>query len=82
MANRNGNRYSKDGTSKRGGDIVKGDPGKNRWLDRRVLSAKEDIANGILTRTIYENDNSDVSYDSESSKCSYNDFYGCDISFI
>ena len=52
LAKRNRNRYNKDGTVKHGGAIVKGDPGKSRWLDRRALSAKEDISNGILTRTM------------------------------
>ena len=59
LANRNGNRYSKDGTGNHGGARVKGDPGK------------EDIASGILSRTIYERDNSDSSCDSELSKCSF-----------
>ena len=81
LSNINGNCYSKDCTGKRGGARVKFDPGKNRWLYRRVLSANKDIITGILTRTIYENDNSDVSCYSKLSKCSANDLSGCDNSF-
>ena len=81
LSNINGNCYSKDCTGKRGGARVKFDPGKNRWLYRRVLSANKDIITGILTRTIYENDNIDVSCDSELSECSDNYVSGCDNLF-
>ena len=81
LANRNGDRYIKDGTIMLVGARVKGDPVKNRWLDRRALSANEDIATGILKQIVYENDNSDVSCDSELSECSDNDLSGCDNIF-
>ena len=80
LANRNGNRCRKDGTGNHGGARVKGDPGKNKWLDCRALSAKENIASGILSRTIYERDNIDSLCDSELSECLNEDLSGCDNS--
>ena len=50
------------------------------WLDCCTLSVKEDTARGILSRTMYERDNSGSVCDSELSECSDEDLSGCDTS--
>ena len=68
LLNRNRKRYSKDGTGDHCGARLKANPGKNKRLDRRALSTKEDIASVILSQTVYERNDSDSLCDSELSE--------------
>jgi len=50
LADRNGDRYSKEGTGKHGGVRRKGDVYKGQWLESRALNAKMEKNLGIITR--------------------------------
>ena len=62
LANRNRDRYSKDGTGKYGGVRIKGDVDKGQWLDPRALNTKMEKHMGISTHQVEPNtDDSDTS---------------------